>query len=158
MPRNGDANVVHGESQSKRNGRKEKGIYGIWRTMKSRCEHSNDQAFHNYGKRGITVHPDWSQSYVAFRDWIYTNLGERPSRQYSLDRIDTNGNYEPGNVRWSTRAEQARNKRNTKLSPASVEQIKNMVYAGQSHRAVAALFGVHQCTVSRVVNGLRWAA
>jgi hypothetical protein len=60
----------------------------------------------NYRDRGITVCERWR----TFENFL-ADMGERPSRLYSLDRIDVNGNYEPGNCRWATRTEQMRNKR-----------------------------------------------
>jgi hypothetical protein len=75
--------------------------------MKSRCYNEKDPAFSNYGYRGIRVHPAWIRSYRAFA----TFMGPKPSPEHSIDRINTNGNYEPGNVRWATDKEQANNMR-----------------------------------------------
>ena len=66
--------------------------------------------FHRYGGRGITVAAEWRHDFAAF----YAHVGPRPGPEYSIDRIDVNGNYEPGNVRWATRLQQARNKRRAK--------------------------------------------
>lgn len=55
----------------------------------------------------------WVADYDAFADWIARELGPRPSTDHQLDRIDNDGNYEPGNLRWGTRSEQARNRRDT---------------------------------------------
>jgi hypothetical protein len=65
------------------------------------------RAFHNYGGRGIVMHDKWRWSFADF----LKDLGERPSLDYSLDRIDVDKNYQPGNCRWATRKEQAANKR-----------------------------------------------
>lgn len=77
--------------------------------MKNRCYNKNTIAYHNYGGRGITVREEWRKSFMSF----YNYVGDAPANT-SLDRIDNEGNYEPGNVRWATRAEQSRNKRNNK--------------------------------------------
>ena len=77
--------------------------------MRARCNNPNHTAYHRYGGRGITVCAAWQDSFEAF----LANMGERPSGT-SLDRIDTNGNYEPSNCRWATAKEQARNCRSNR--------------------------------------------
>jgi hypothetical protein len=81
--------------------------YQAWRSAINRCEREKDPNFHRYGGRGIIMCPEWRSNFMAF----FEHMGERPSKDHSLDRIDTNGNYEPGNCRWATRSEQQRNKR-----------------------------------------------
>lgn len=78
-----------------------------WRAMLRRCYNPKDPSFACYGGRGIAVCDEWRKSFAAF----FAAVGERPSHCNSIDRIDTNGNYEPGNVRWATQKEQARNTR-----------------------------------------------
>jgi hypothetical protein len=81
-----------------------------WQSMKARCYQPRSISFKNYGARGITVCDRWVHSYENF----LADMGRRPSVSHSLDRIDPNGNYEPGNCRWATTAQQAVNKRNNK--------------------------------------------
>lgn len=80
--------------------------YRAWRAMLDRCNRQNHEAYSNYGGRGITVHEDFN-NFESFINYI----GKRPNNGYSLDRIDNDGNYEPGNVRWATALTQSNNTR-----------------------------------------------
>lgn len=82
--------------------------YLAWRAMRARCLNADNPYFHTYGGRGITICPRWIESFQNF----YADMGPRTSPDHSLDRIDSNGNYEPSNCRWATWDEQVRNKRN----------------------------------------------
>jgi hypothetical protein len=82
--------------------------YRAWHSMIQRCENKNDKGYKNYGGRNIKVHPPW-HNFVNF----LADNGFKPSSKHSLDRINNDGNYEPGNVRWATPKEQAINKRTT---------------------------------------------
>lgn len=79
--------------------------------MKDRCELPSGSNFAFYGGRGISVCREWSQSYVAFRAWA---VESGYADGLSIDRIDVNGNYEPGNCRWASAAQQSANKRQAK--------------------------------------------
>lgn len=81
--------------------------YNVWSAMKDRCLNPNGSNYPNWGGRGITIYAPWVNDFVAFFEYI----GPRPTVQHSLDRIDNDGNYEPGNVRWATRKEQRANQR-----------------------------------------------
>lgn len=82
--------------------------YRVWVDMIKRCTNENSNNYYNYGGRGITVCNEWLNSFEKF----YKDMGERPGPEYSIDRKDTNGNYEPNNCKWSTDKEQANNRRN----------------------------------------------
>jgi hypothetical protein len=76
-----------------------------WVHMKQRCTNPNKREYPHYGGRGIKVCAEWMHSFSAF----YRHVGPRPSARHSLDRINVNGDYEPGNVRWATHQEQINN-------------------------------------------------
>jgi hypothetical protein len=84
--------------------------YSIWCAMIRRCNSINDPAYEYYGGRGIIVCPAWRESFEAF----FGNMGPRPKR-HSVERLDTNGNYEPRNCRWATHHEQMQNTRRNHL-------------------------------------------
>lgn len=86
-----------------------------WNSMKSRCLNRNNGHYTNYGGRGITVCDRWRDSFEAFLH----DMGVRPTAQHTLERINNAGNYEPGNCRWATRAEQQANTRATRLATIS---------------------------------------
>jgi hypothetical protein len=106
-----DRLVTHGQGRK----RGERTVeYQAWSQMRTRCTNGRRATWSNYGGRGISVCAAWADSFEAF----FADMGPKPTPEHSLDRINVNGNYEPGNCRWATRLEQARNRRNVKCRPS----------------------------------------
>ena len=97
----GKASITHQMSKTKE--------HKAWRHIKERCYNVNSKCYPNYGGRGIKMCERWRDSFENF----FIDMGYAPSARHSIDRIDVNGNYEPGNCRWATNRQQNRNRRIT---------------------------------------------
>lgn len=98
-----EAATKHGDTK----GLSKSSEYACWVQIKTRCHNPNYREFRYYGGRGIKVCDRWIGSFENF----LSDMGRKPSPKHSIDRIDTNGNYEPGNCRWATASEQRINQR-----------------------------------------------
>lgn len=99
-------NFIHGNTFRGKTSKE----YHTWSGMKKRCYNPKEPAYRNYGGRGIEVCPEWKDSFETF----LVDMGPAPGSEYSIDRINNDGNYEPSNCRWATRGEQNVNKRTTR--------------------------------------------
>lgn len=86
-------------------------LYRSWSAMKRRCTNPKDKNYKDYGGRGIKVCDRWLESPKNYIDDIEKNIGKKPTKHHTLDRIDNNGNYEISNVRWANKSEQTVNQR-----------------------------------------------
>jgi hypothetical protein len=122
--------------------------YRSWINMRARCTNPRDHAYLGYGGRGVTVCNRWFNSFENF----LADMGAMPAG-HQLDRIDNDGNYEPGNCRWATPAEQMRNTRHTKLTQELVDLIRSSPLPSPQ---LAPLIGVTARHIRKVRQGTRW--
>lgn len=122
-----------------------------WVMMRNRCNSPLARNYHNYGGRGIRVCDRWNSFSVFLED-----VGARPPGT-SLDRIDNNGNYEPGNVRWASRRTQILNSRQAKLDVVTAGQVRWLTReGGHTLSAVANAFGIDRNYVCAIGTGKYW--
>jgi hypothetical protein len=141
-----ESRITHGMSNTR--------IFKIWIGMLDRCK--NDRSG-NYGKRGIKVCDRWKE-FIKF----YNDMGEPPDDNYSIDRINVDGNYEPGNCRWADRKTQGRNKRNSTLltyngetkTLAEWSEIKSIKPATLCYRLYNLGWSAEKALETKVVPGI----
>jgi hypothetical protein len=118
--------------------------YRVWAAIKERCGNPNNRSYQDYGARGIKMCERWND-FAAFLE----DMERKPTEQHTIDRIDNDGNYEPGNCRWATRTQQARNKSTTKM----------LVFNGEERPMVewAEMYGIEYKTLFNRIEYGKWS-
>ena len=118
--------------------------YTVWSSMVQRCTNPLHKCFHNYGGRGITICGAWIASFAEF----YRHIGARPTPKHTLERIDNEGGYTPGNVKWATRQDQLNNTRRTRKFTISGRTMSMKQWAME--------FGIDKSTLHHRIDVLGW--
>ncbi len=119
--------------------------------MIARCYRQSSGNYSRYGGAGIQVCARWA----LFSNFL-ADMGERPLGT-TLDRLDNDKGYEPGNCRWATPAQQAQNRRSTKMSRALIAVARALRENGRTQREIGVQLGVSQSVISMVLRGRTWA-
>lgn len=131
----------------------EKRLYIIWGNMKARCNRSTNPRFKDYGGRGISICYEWDNDFAMFYRWAMSNGYDD---RLTIERIDNDRGYSPGNCKWIPREEQSRNRRKTKLNERKAEAIRNLKATGMKSSAVAKIFSIDRHHVNAIVRGDVW--
>lgn len=115
-----------------------------WKSLKSRCLNKNNESYHLYGGRGITVCNRWINSFENF----YADMGKRPTLKHSIDRVNNDGNYDPLNCRWADHIEQANNKHSNHFLTFKGET-KTIAQWGRK-------FNISEQAIQRRLSRLNW--
>lgn len=137
---------IESRGRNKTHGERHTRLYKIWASMKQRCYCQSQQNYPHYGGRGIVVCEEWRNNYEAFRNWAIAN---GYCDNLTIDRIDTDGNYEPSNCRWAT-VEMQRNNMRSNI---------NLTYNGESHTMSewAKVLGISYSALQQRIGKLRWS-
>lgn len=128
-------------------------LYRTWSNLKRRCLNTTDIKYNRYGGRGIKIYKLWIKNFDKFAEDILNLIGKRPNKKYSLDRINNDGNYEPGNLRWATSSEQIQNSSKAKMTLKEVNKIKS---SNKSNKQLAKQYNVKIKLINRILSGETW--
>lgn len=136
---------THGASKTKE--------YKSWLKMKERCCNPNEIGFSRYGGRGIRVCERWMNDFECF----LRDMGNAPTEGHTIERKDTNGDYDPSNCIWATRKQQNRNRRDTVLSIPLAARIRALKADGVGRKQISRVLDLPQGAVDGVFYGRSWS-
>jgi len=136
-------------------------LYNVWQSIKQRILNPNNEAYKDYGGRGITICPEWTNKengFINFRDWSLSN-GYKEGLQ--INRINNDGNYEPSNCNFIPAKENNKNQRLRKDSKIKNIEIANEIRAlyaigNYIQKELASRFNISQATISLIINNKQW--
>lgn len=127
--------------------------YSVWKGMKNRCGNPNVERFSRYGGRGIIVCDRWKNSFPAF----YKDMGKRPTLKHQIDRINNDGNYEPGNCQWITIVENNRKRDFSRLDLQKASEIRFIYKAGNIlQQQLADIYNVTKTNIRNILKNKIW--
>lgn len=129
-------------------------FYRKWEKIKNRCYCKSCPRYKDYGGRGIKMYEEWINNPEKFVEYV-SNLPNSDNTEYSLDRINNDGNYEPGNIRWADKYTQARNRRSIVLNIELIREIRELSKT-LSNREIADKFGMTTNHIYSIVNEYCW--
>jgi len=129
-------------------------LYKVWRNMLDRCGNPNANGFPDYGGRGITVCDEW-RKFEPFAEWSFSN---GYADDLSIDRVDNDRGYSPGNCRWATALQQARNKRPARTQKLTDAQVDAILGDPRSHSIIATEYSISPQHISGIKSGKRRAS
>jgi len=132
-------------------------LYSVWTDMKTRCLNTKRKSYKDWGGRGITICPEWTDKlngFIKFRDWSLNN-GYTEGLQIHREN---DGNYEPYNCEWVTNTENARHRRGQKIKNIEMaNEIRELEKIGNhTRKELAEKYGVSQMQISNIINNKKW--
>ncbi len=127
--------------------------YQIWANIKDRCHNKKNSRYYRYGVRGIVICDRWKNSFIAF----FKDMGAKPFPKAEIDRIDNDGNYEPGNCRWVSHTKNNRNRTTIKLTTEKADEIRKRYKLDNiTHKELGLVYGISRRTIGHIIQRKIW--
>jgi len=143
------ANTVHGDTTNNKISK----LYIIYENIKTRCYNKNHKSYKYYGGRGIKVCDMWQKNYLIFKIWA---ISHGYKKRLTIDRINNDRNYEPNNCKFSTKKEQAQNRKTTKMNWTAIKMIRELFKIGYTRKELFGMFDITYRSLCYILNNKRW--